>query len=138
MFELKEKVFIDKSKMPTKELLEKNLGICYQYYDDLTSLAKKFEIKWTFYKGWSLKFFSKNKALFYGIPHHNSFTLSMAIRENEKQKMLEDGNLNFIHPQLRDSKKFREGYAIQITIENEQTAKLGIIFIKELITMRIP
>lgn len=62
---MREKAFIDKQIQPTTDKLQTVLKQTYDYYRMLMELTKEFEQKWTFYKGWSLKIYKKNKALCY-------------------------------------------------------------------------
>lgn len=133
---MKERTLLEKSIKPTEETLKEAIQGCYKYYELLVKMTEQFDTKWTFHKGWLKKFFDKKKALFYILPHAGSFTVGMTIRQNEKELMLMDENLSYVHDKLKESEKYNEGYAIDFAIENEKSFKGCEIFISKLIEIR--
>lgn len=84
------RAFADKKEEINSDSLQKVLGNCASNYNDLMILIKRFETKWTFYKGWSQKVFDKKKALLYITPYYNGYIVSAAIRENERNNLLDN------------------------------------------------
>ncbi|MEX1375849.1 MAG: DUF3788 family protein [Eubacteriales bacterium] len=133
---MKENAFMDKGSMPDENRMIEALGNCYPFYLKLMDLAKGFETKWTFYKGWSLKVFKKSKALFYLVPYSSFFTVNMAIRESERENMLGDADLAPFRQALIDAKKYNEGYAVIIEVSDNNSFNLCYDFVSKLILFR--
>ncbi|PKM66086.1 MAG: hypothetical protein CVU95_12180 [Firmicutes bacterium HGW-Firmicutes-2] len=133
---MNQRALLEKALQPTDEMLEDALGRTYKYYTVLIKLTGDFDKKWTFYKGWSLKIFDKKKALLYMVPHEDGFIVSMAIREKEKETLLENPKLDFAHNQLNESEKIMEGYVIQFEVEQDESAQKCFEFVEALIGMR--
>lgn len=136
---MEERPFLDKAVEPTKEKLKQALEYSYDYYEGLIEIAGSFLKDWNFSKssGWMLKVHDKKKALFYLIPLKNEFKISMAIRENERKAFLEDHELETLHSIIKSAKKYREGYALQFNVKNDEDFKILELFIKKLIELRI-
>lgn len=133
---MSKRALIDKSIEPTDEAVKDALQGCYGYYRSLSEVAKQFDTKWTFHKGWLQKFFDRKKALFYFTPHEGSFNISMTIRENEKDQFLADESLSSFHDQLEGSEKYLEGYAVIFEIDSEGSYRECETFINALINVR--
>jgi hypothetical protein len=133
---MNQRALLEKAIQPTNEMLEDALKCTYKYYMLLIKLTGDFDKKWTFYKGWSLKIFDKKKALLYMVPHDDGFIISMAIREKEKEALLENPKLVFAHNQLNKSEKIMEGYVIQFEVEQDESAQNCFEFVEALIGMR--
>lgn len=131
-----ERAFIEKTDKPTEESLKEVLGVYYEYYIKLLNEASGFDTKWSFYKGWSQKVFDKKKALFYFIPLHDAFKISLTIRENEKEQLLSLDNILFIHEQIENSTKYNEGYDLQLMVEDNNSFEKCKAFILEIIKLR--
>lgn len=138
MIILEERPFLDKALKPTEQTLQPALGETYTYYEKLMDTSSTFSKDWNFSKssGWMLKVHDKKKALFYLIPLKNEFKISMAIRENERKASLEDIELKAIHEMIKSSRKYREGYALQFNIINDNDYKILELLIKKLIVIR--
>ena len=107
--------FTDKQQMPEETTLRAVLGSRFDDYEQLTVLASSYSQTWNFSKssGWMLKVFDRKKALFYLIPLNNAFKISLTIRENEREKLLEDAELAGLREKISAAKKYPEGYALQ-------------------------
>ena len=99
---------------------------------------KEFQQEWNFSKssGWIQKVSDSRKALFYFIPLYNSYKISLAIRENEREQLLRDETLKFMHRQLLDAKKYSEGYALQFLIRSTGNAEDCNQLISKLTSLR--
>jgi hypothetical protein len=125
-----ENVFLDESKMPSDQSLKASFGESYKNYIDLMHIADSFFKDWNFSKssGWMLKVHNKKKALFYIIPKENEFIISMALKDNEIKFFIKDSDLDIIKEKLISAKKYREGFALKFTNndENYETFELLI------------
>ena len=61
------------------------------------------------------------KALYYFIPLHDAFLVSLTLREQEKLAFLSDDDMGDLHEQLKNAKKYSEGYALQFPVEDENS-----------------
>jgi len=136
---MEERYFTDKSNKPTDIALVTVLKQAYLYYTKINDLAKNCSKDWYFSKsgGWILKYFGKNKSLFYLIPLKNALKVSLTLRENEKELILNEQLLNkILLNKIENAKKFAEGYAIQIVVSLEKDYHIFEELIKKLIGLR--
>lgn len=117
-----ETLLSDKAVFPDDSVLKKTLGNCFSFFQSLNDLTKNFNREWKFYNsksGWVYKVGGKKKALFYITPDSQSFRIGFAVREAEKELLL-DGELSpDIREKLLSAEKFPEGYALRLSIRNE-------------------
>jgi hypothetical protein len=132
-----ENVFLDESKMPSDQSLKTSFGESYKNYIDVMNIADSFFKDWNFSKrsGWMLKVHNKKKALFYVIPKEKEFTISMAIKDNERKILIKDSDLEIINEKLLSAKKYREGFAIKFT-NNDKNYEIYELLIKKLVQLR--
>ena len=83
-----------------------------------------------------LKVFDRKKALFYLIPLNNAFKISLTIRENEREKLLEDVDLAGLREKISAAKKYPEGYALQFMIAEHVDMPILIKFLTKLLALR--
>ncbi len=135
---MEEKSFIDKNVKPDETGLKKALGKTFLMYERLIKLVSSYKSEWSFYNksGWLLKIFDSKKALFYIVPLKNEFMVSMTIRENERTVFMKDEELSCFHEDMKNSKKYPEGYALRFVIKTKKDFDNVYIFIQKLITMR--
>lgn len=135
---LNERPFMDPANEPAGQTIKTALGEMFICYKEITGEAGGFSQEWNFSKssGWMLKVFDARKALFYLIPLNGGFKISMAIRENERETFLQDGELWMLQEKLASSKKYSEGFAMQFDISNRDDFQPAEQLIKKLITMR--
>ena len=135
---MEERLFLDKALKPADQTLQQVLNDTYGYYKELMDMAGPFLKDWNFTKtsGWMLKVHDKKKALFYLIPLKNEFKISMAIRENERDAFLTDGDFETIHDLIKSAKKYREGRALRFNVKDELDYKMPKLLIKKLIMLR--
>lgn len=133
-----ERPFPDKSIKPDDESLKAALGKMFSAYTKVLKQTFSFKSEWAFYKssGWILKVYDSKKALLYIVPKFNEFMISMTIRENERNVFLKDDELSFTHEDLRNSKKYPEGYALRFIIKTKTDYDNVSLFIQKLISMR--
>ena len=130
--------FLEKDQPPKLESLQQVLKKAYAYYLDICRLATAFSQEWSYSKGsgWMLKVYKRQKALFYLIPLAELLRISMAIREEEKIRMLEDPALESYWPMLRQAKSFSEGFQLQFFVSDNQSWENFRAFITQLLVMR--
>ena len=135
---MEERPFSRKTLKPTEELLKKELTSVATYYHQLMDVTKKFSKEWIYSKsgGWMQKIFDEKKALLYVIPLKNEFLISLTIRENEREVLLNDKEIIFHQKQLAQAKKYSEGYALRFTINNNESFGSAILLIKKIVAAR--
>ncbi len=130
--------FVDKTTKPDLESLSKVMGDVFQYYEKLNELTTNFKHTWNYSKGsgWLEKVENKKKALFYLIPLNDSFKISMAIRENEREFIVNDNSLSVYKKIVNEAKKYSEGYNIQFDVANNDEFDIAKQFIEIIIKLR--
>ena len=132
-------IFNNPNEKPNDKTLKEAVGEYFAFYNELIKLTNQFKSEWHYYKsgGWILKIFQSKKALCYFIPLDNCCRVNLTIRQNEKDEILLNGDMKFIHKILEDSKKFPEGYAIYFEINDSETSSDCKKFISEIIKFRL-
>jgi len=130
--------FLDPSTPPTEETLATVFGKVYNLYQVLDKLTSHFKKEWNFSKssGWAMKVHDKKKALYYLIPLNESFIVSLTVREQERMQFLEDVDLQSFHEQLRQAKKYSEGFALQFPIQDKKDWEGFEVFMGKLMSKR--
>jgi hypothetical protein len=131
-------IFTVKALPPSETSLVKALADSYPYYLALLGLAGGYKRDWQFYKsyGWLLKVTDGSKALFYVVPLAGAFKLSLTIRENERAALLENTAVAFFREDIRNAKKYPEGYALQFIVKDEASLSECMSLIGALIRLR--
>lgn len=70
------------------------------------------------------------------VPMFSSFKISLTIRETEKEEFLLDMELSSFHEDMRNAKKYPEGFALQFLIEDRNTFSSCKLLIEKLIAKR--
>ena len=132
-----ERFFSDESTKPNENNLKTVLGDVYNEYKSIMEISDFFSKDWNFSKssGWMLKVHDKKKALFYLIPLKQEFKISMAIRGPERETLVEDAELEKIHQIILSAKKYREGFVIRFS-SNDEEYETFIKLIRKLIILR--
>ena len=132
-----ERFFSDESTEPNENNLKTVLGDVYNEYKSIMDISDFFSKDWNFSKssGWMLKVHDKKKALFYLIPLKKEFKISMAIRGPERETLVEDAELEKIHQIILSAKKYREGFVIRFS-SNDEEYETFIKLIRKLIILR--
>ena len=130
--------FKEKSPKPTAPLLKEVLGSTFSFFEQLLQLAAKQSIEWNHSKtsGWMLKAGDRKKALFYLVPLENSFRVNLTMREAEKEMLLTEKSLSYLHEQLRTAKKYAEGFLLQFEVSDAPSAKKLLVFLAKLLEIR--
>ena len=130
--------FSDKNEKPDNDSLTKILGKTKSHYDDLVKSTENFNRNWNYSKssGWIQKVYDSKKALFYLIPSNGCFEISMAIRQKEKDSILNDMSQKKYHELLTEANKYSEGYHIQFITSNLKDYKFSKDFIIQIAAKR--
>jgi len=130
--------FSQQSLQPTEESLKNILSYTYQLYHELNGLTIRFQKEWNFSKssGWMQKVHDGKKALYYFIPLNDSFIISLTLREQEKTEFLSDSDLNELNDQLKNAKKYVEGYALKFLINDRESFPQCFTLIEKLTEKR--
>jgi len=133
-----EKPFCQKTLKPTAANIKKVLFSAFSYYNQFMKNTKTFSKEWNYSKssGWIQKVFDNKKALLYLIPLTNQFIISMTVRENEREILLNDKEIDFHKEQLKQAKKYSEGFAMRFSVSDKESFSSSIIFIMKIIALR--
>jgi hypothetical protein len=135
---MEERPFSRKALPPTDDLISKELAAVAPSYRQLMDVTSAFSTEWIFSKnsGWIQKVYDKKKALLYLVPLSDEFTLSMTVREREREILLRDSEISSLREQLAQAKKYSEGYAMQFRITNKKSFSECVRFVKKIIALR--
>jgi hypothetical protein len=135
---MEERPFMDSSIQPTDLSLRSCLGSVFALYQEVLEQVYQFSQAWSWTKGsgWMLKVSDQKKALFYLIPLHQAFRISLTLRENERTSFLQDRMLSDFSDRLISAKKFVEGFAVSFEISTREDLERFLIFIHKLIGLR--
>jgi hypothetical protein len=129
--------FDQKEAVPTESDLKKALGELFSAYKEVLELTEAYDHEWKFYgkkHGWQLKVVRKGKALLYLIPQEKSFRIGCAVRENEKERLLNSSLPPKTKEELVTAKKYPEGYPLRLEIKSKtdmQEVRVVIEVLKE-------
>ncbi len=135
---MNQRPFTDKSIHPDEQLLKGALGKTYKFYVELDSLTALFKKDWNFSKasGWMQKVHDGKKALYYFIPLKGAFIISLAVREQEKDDFLTMKSLTELHDELKNAKKYSEGYALKFHVVDAASFSTCLLLIRSLVEKR--
>jgi len=130
--------FADAARRPTEAALASTVGRAFGRYESILRLAAAFSQEWSFSKsgGWMLKVHDGRKALLYLIPLAGGFRISMAIRESERDAFLSDPDLASLREALASARKFPEGFAVQLDVDDATDFATVEPFVSKLIAAR--
>lgn len=135
---MEKRPFQEKERKPNEESLKQVLDSAFVFYLELKKITNSFRNDWNYSKssGWIEKVSDSKKALYYLIPLNNSFTISMAIRESEKETLMADRDCAPYLTLISEAKKYHEGYNLRFPIEDEKSFHYFKDFIVKLIHLR--
>ena len=131
--------FDRKEAVPDDVTLKKVVGALYSDYLDILSLAGGYSREWKYYGkkyGWQLKVTRKGKSLFYLIPLEKSFRMGFAVREKERETLL---NLTLpakVREELRRAKKYSEGYPLRLSVSAKNDMRAVRLVVDALMSLR--
>ena len=131
--------FDDKESLPEGASLKKALGMAYSAYREILRLTDGFSQEWKYYSkkyGWQLKVGKKGKALFYLTPGEKCLRLGFAVRETEKDALLNSKLPAKVKEELKSAKRYPEGYPLRLAIGGDSDKKAALLVIQLLKSMR--
>ena len=112
------------SAAPTPQELKQMLGPAHHSYLELVKLTASLSHEWKDYgqkHGWQCKVVQRKKALFYLFPQPGSLRIAFAVRESERDALLESPLPATVKESLRAAKRYPEGYPLRLTVTGEST-----------------
>jgi len=119
-------IFLDNSEHPTESQLTEFLGDTFAFFAELRTCTENQIQEWKFYNkksGWIFKAKTKRKAIFYISPLKDKFHLGMALNENEKELLMTSTMDDMLKKMLSEARKYQEGYAFRMYVQNEEDHK---------------
>jgi hypothetical protein len=130
--------FDQKENAPDESKLKKALGELYSAYKEVLEPTEAYDHEWKYYGkkiGWQLKVTRKGKALLYLTPLEGSFRIGFAVRENERDRLLNSSLSPKTKEELATAKKYPEGYPLRLEIRSKtdmRTVRVALEVLKEL------
>jgi hypothetical protein len=135
---MEERPFLSKKPEPNLVSLEQILGRVFFKYDQLMKIAEGFSKEWhhSASGGWMQKIADSKKVLFYLVPLHDQFLISLTVRESEREQLMNNKEMILHYDQLKQAKKYSEGYAMRFIVSDKESFSSAALFIKKLIALR--
>jgi len=130
--------FTDSSEKPGKDELRQVLETTFPFYEEIKELSKDFKHDWNFSKnsGWMQKVHDGKKVLYYFIALFGAFKVSLAMHGKERDAFLKEKAFVSLHSQIEAAKKYVEGYALQFSLDDENSFSVLRDFLVKLIELR--
>jgi hypothetical protein len=131
--------FDRKEAKPDDARLKEVLGELFSAYQDIVRLTESYRQEWKFYGakyGWQLKATQKGKVLFYLVPLEKSFRVGLAVREKEKEILLNSTLPSQTREDLALAKKSPEGYPLRLLVRRKSEMKVVRLAITRLMSLR--
>ena len=128
-----------KEVAPDDSELKQRLGELYNSYKEIMTLTEGCVHEWKYYGqkyGWQLKVMRTGKALLWLIPSEGSFRIGFAVRENERQALINSNLPARTKEELSVAKKYPEGYPLRLSVSKKSDMKPVRLAIETLRTMR--
>ena len=132
-------VLIKKSVIPDDSQLKLTLGTTYSFLKKLEGLTENYVREWKFYNkksGWIYKVSNKKKSLFYVTPLKNNFNIGFALRESEREALLNSKLSNETREKLLSAEKYPEGFALRLNIKNKDDFNNLITIVSVIMELR--
>jgi hypothetical protein len=132
---------VESKKRPDDSALKRSLGSTYAAYQELLTLASSFSHEWKYYgskHGWQLKITDRKKALLWLTPLENSFRVAFAVRETERESLLQSNLPSAAKEELMSARRYPEGYPLRITVSRETDFNAVRLVVRSLTSMRLP
>lgn len=116
--------------VPDELKLKKVLGAMYTAYTDILAATEACSHEWKYYGkkyGWQLKATHRGKALFYLTPLGKSLRVGFALREGEKEEVLNSKLPAKSKDELISSKRYPEGYPLRLTVSKKNDLKAVLL-----------
>jgi len=126
-------VFADKSAQPGDTQLEATLKNVYPCFVALREATAGLIHEWKYYNrksGWIFKIREKKKAVLYLTPLENAFNIGMALRESERDTLIDSPVGGELDVDLASLPKYPEGYGLRFTVRNENDLNMLLRILK--------
>jgi hypothetical protein len=130
---------ITKEAAPDNLELKRLFGDLYAAYQEILKLTESHHREWKCYGkkfGWQLKVMRHGKVLLYLTPLQSSFRIGFAVRENERQALLDSNLPAKTKEELSLAKKYPEGYPLRLSVNKKSDMKSVRLAIETLQSMR--
>lgn len=131
--------FDRKEVVPDESKLEQVLGEMYDGYQEILTMTERCPREWKYYGkkfGWQLKVMHKWKTLLYLSPLKGSFRVGLAVRDDEREALLNSSLPPKVKQELTAAKKYPEGYPLRFLVKRESDMKSVRLAIQMLRSMR--
>ncbi len=131
--------FSSKELVPDDPKLKKALRAVYPVYKDILASIEAYPREWKFYGakyGWQLKATHKGKALLYLIPQEGAFRLGFAVRDIEKEALLNSKLPAKLKGELAVAKRYPEGWPLHLDVKKASDMKAVSIVVDTLKSLR--
>ena len=131
-----EPVFVDKTEMPTQELLKETLGNSYDLLERLkvaSNIYKDITYEWKMYTkkaGWTQLVKQKKRTLFYILPRSNGFEVSFVFGDRALDVLKASNLTDDLKKRLVEARKYMEGRGIQVVLKEDSDLKDVLILLK--------
>ena len=118
--------FDRKDAGPDESRLKRVLGEVYVAYQEILTMTGSCPREWKYYGkkfGWQLRVMHKAKALLYLSPLAGSFRVGCAVRENEREALLNSSLPVKLRQELAAAKKYAEGYPLRLLVKRGSDMK---------------
>lgn len=126
-------VLTDKDHQPTDEELQAVLKRSYTHFNKIRERSKEQIQEWKYYNkksGWVFKVSNKKRGLYYITPLAGSFFIGMAVNAADKELVLQSNCNDEIKAELKEAKKYMEGYPIRLTIKTKKDLDQWMLILK--------
>jgi hypothetical protein len=133
-------VLTEKSLIPDDSQLKATLDTAYPFFKQLEELTGTYAHECKFYNnksGWTYKVSDKKKALFWITPLQGNFNIGFALRESEKETLLNNNIATDLKEKLSTAEKFPEGFALRLNIKNEDDFKNLVFIVNIIMKLRV-
>lgn len=123
---MSEFIFVEKDIQPDNEMLKDALGRSFTHFEKLQDLTKHLIQEWKFYGkkyGWQFKVSEKKKAVCYVVPYEKYFLAGMALREADRNLLLDSKLDPQVKEELAKAEKIMEGYPLSFNIRTKADFK---------------
>jgi hypothetical protein len=122
-----EYLFLDKTKEPSDEDLQKALAASYTYWveikQNIISHYGEIHPEWKLYDkrtGWTMKTMLKKRNLFFFKPYKGYFDLTFVFGDKAVSAIEQSDISERLITELRSSKKYMEGRVLTVTVSKKR------------------
>ena len=124
---MEERIFLDKSHLPTEEEFLSALGKTAKYWDEFIKFIQKnigeVTFDWKHYGkkyGWTLKTFSGKRNLFFTKPFEGYFVLAFVFGAKAEAEVYKSKVSDEIKTKFKKERKYAEGKGVSIEVRTKK------------------